>query len=685
MEYTQKVLEELIIKANQDYRDGRPTISDKEYDCLEEDLRLAFPTSELFKKGKLSISQKQFRKRKLPIEMRSLDKVKSLEELKEWIEVKGLSPEVLITITPKYDGISLVRSERTGETWSSGDGFEGQLCTDHLKKTVHTDLDINFFSVGEAIIPVKEWKTHFEGKISLVSNQPFKASRNTVSGLFNNDNPELVSKYLEKVHYIPYSLFNANGTPIPIAKSKLLLLINEKAKTMLIPSASIRANYLTEKALEDLYFTWSQDHRIDGLVVDIDFPELRADLGFELNGNPAYARAVKLPQWTGDVQSKVVSIERQVSKQGLIKPVICIEPVQIGEVTVSRVNGLNMKFIEDWDIQKGVEVTLIRSGDVIPRLKSVNGVEIPYREDYKTSKEYEEVYESQISRFQKTSRIPDSCPCCRTKLEWTETGVDQYCPNPFCFDRVTKQLEWFFVTVGVTKVGEITCRALLQYIRDEAGEEFAFTESLNRLLKLGVHELMSVSGFGRDSANGLFRQLLKVKAQGISLARLWDALGYFEGMGEKTLQLIINELKITSTKDLHAIYMETDIEGKGSESLTMDSLLKVDGVSTITATNFIKGLSFYFEVFPVHSFLISLYNESTPADSNGHIVCCTNFRFSEEEKKALTSKGYAVTESFSKKTTILVAKDKTEKTGKVKKAIEYGLPIYNRSELHLLT
>lgn len=680
---SQKELEVRILEANQAYRDGKSFISDADYDFLENLLKREYPDSELLKNGKISISQKQHRKRKLPIEMRSLDKVKSMEELKQWLKDKGINEDSSLILTPKYDGISIVRNEETGEAWTSGDGFEGQICTGHLDQTIHKNLNSSHYSIGEGIIPISLWKKYFEGQISEFSGQPFKASRNTVSGLFNNDKPELIAKYLQLVQYIPYTLFTKDGELPNQSKERTLDWINFVGGENIIPYHLTNFESLTEEHLENLYLKWSKEYKIDGIVVDINDGTARQELGYESNGNPAYSRAIKLPQWTEDVYSVIIGIERQVSKQGLIKPVVCIELVQIGDVTVSRANGLNMKFICDWHLEEGILISLIRSGDVIPRLKSVEGVEIPYRENFKTQKEYEFCYRIGVASLEvilcdkyktldPSFGISKKCPCCGSELKWTETGVDQYCPNDFCFDRVAKQLEYFFSTIGVTKVGPITCEYLLKYI--SANTPRNFTNSLKLILGLSVHQLMGVESFARESANGLYRQLMRIKSQGIPLANLWDALGYFEGMGEKTLQLIINEMEIK------APFLQPFLEKS-----FYNKLLEISGVSEITAKKFLDGLDDYFSYWNVRNpFNISLFAEEKPVNLNGQIICCTDFRFSEEEKEYLHSLGYVTTDSFSKKTTILIAKDKSGGTGKLQKAREYGIQILNRSELKTL-
>ena len=86
------------------YRSGEPRITDEKYDKLVEELAEKFPDSILLKKG--IIEQKVSRKQRLPIPMYSLNKVKSIEEIKQWLKSNNISEGETLIITPKYDGIS---------------------------------------------------------------------------------------------------------------------------------------------------------------------------------------------------------------------------------------------------------------------------------------------------------------------------------------------------------------------------------------------------------------------------------------------------------------------------------------------------------------------------------------------------------------------------------------------------
>lgn len=75
---------------NQTYRIGHPEISDAEYDQLVDQLKRIDPNNEWFQHIEPAIIPNN-RKRTLPVPMKSLNKVKSMSELKKWYQSLGLT------------------------------------------------------------------------------------------------------------------------------------------------------------------------------------------------------------------------------------------------------------------------------------------------------------------------------------------------------------------------------------------------------------------------------------------------------------------------------------------------------------------------------------------------------------------------------------------------------------------
>lgn len=89
------------------------------------------------------------------------------------------------------------------------------------------------------------------------------------------------------------------------------------------------------------------------------------------SGNPDYAFAFKINSLEDTVETRVIDISWNVSKRGLIKPTVRLEPVDVGGVTIQNATGFNAKFVTENHVGKGAVVQIVRSGDVIPHIVSV--------------------------------------------------------------------------------------------------------------------------------------------------------------------------------------------------------------------------------------------------------------------------------------------------------------------------
>lgn len=92
---------------------------------------------------------------------------------------------------PKFDGLSLLCNEITGEAFSRGGAEnEGQDCTAHYQDMPHIKHKNGFqYTYGEFVISRANWHQYFQGKNSELTGEPFKSPRNTAAGLLNRDNP----------------------------------------------------------------------------------------------------------------------------------------------------------------------------------------------------------------------------------------------------------------------------------------------------------------------------------------------------------------------------------------------------------------------------------------------------------------------------------------------------------------
>ena len=197
-------LKENIIEANASYRKGNPIMSDSEYDTLLEELALLSPDDDLLSLvGHVVVDES--RKRRLPIDMASMNKIKSMDDVNDWCRLKGISKSEIVIITPKFDGLSLCVNELDNSASTRGDGTFGQqsdehykLIGNHLYEDIHEDGDpfstLPFtYTYGEVMMGKKKFEDDY--------SKDFANPRNLVAGLLNSKS---ISESLKDCDYIKY-------------------------------------------------------------------------------------------------------------------------------------------------------------------------------------------------------------------------------------------------------------------------------------------------------------------------------------------------------------------------------------------------------------------------------------------------------------------------------------------------
>lgn len=490
------MIKELINKikqANEAYRIGKPIVSDSQYDILVDELKQLDPHNEILTKvGHIIVDET--RKRKLPIEMASMNKVKTMDEIKDWCRLKNINTNQTVVITPKYDGLSLCVNELTGEAWTRGDGEFGQKSDEHYK-VIGNHLD-NLpepwpaaggfkFTYGEVMMPKKV----FVDKYSMDYANP----RNLVAGLLNSKE---VTESLKDTVYIKYgALIDTEFEGTYTTKSELLTALNQ-GQEIQVPFKVISIKDLTHEILFELFKNWSQDFEIDGLIIEVDFLQTQDQLGRETSSNnPCWARAYKSPDFEQVAETTISGISWNISKQGFLKPTLHVQPVKLDGVTISNVTGNNARFVKDLGLGIGAKVLIKRSGMVIPIIYDV----------------VEKV------DFQMPN-VPN--------IDWNENGVELITLTETDEQRF-KQTVSFFEILEVDNVGEGVVKQLW-----EAG-----FDSVKSILELTPDKLSKLEGFGKRKAMIVYNSI-QSKIKDVQLSKLQHATGFFKGLGSKKLALL---------------------------------------------------------------------------------------------------------------------------------------------------
>ena len=103
----------------------------------------------------------------------------------------------------------------------------------------------------------------------------------------------------------------------------------------------------------------------DGLVFRVDDYSTFDELGYTAK-HPRGAFALK--ERKGGVVTRLLDVEWQVGRSGVVSPVAILEPVKVGDATVSRATLHNIKYIRELDLDIDCLVEIIRSGEIIPKV-----------------------------------------------------------------------------------------------------------------------------------------------------------------------------------------------------------------------------------------------------------------------------------------------------------------------------
>lgn len=635
-----------IKRLNALYRAGTPEVSDAEYDALLEKWRQIEPEADWFSTAEPA-PVGNGRKRKLPIPMKSLNKVKNIVEVKQWLSSLAIPETAKLVITPKYDGVSWLHNENTGKTYSRGGAEnEGQDCTRHFEKgAFYSDLVVAGidYSYGELVFLTSNWKEHFEGKLSK-EGVPYKSPRNTIAGLINRDEPS------ELLQYASYIVYGADSKSLESFStySEFLFSVEDLNNPDFMPEleegeprfCTLTVGELNEKVLHQLFEHWRKQVYIDGLVIYLNDLNLWKTIGRQqTTGNPLYAIAYKHPDFTESFETSVKGVEWKVSKAGALKPVVNIDAVDTGDCTMENPTGYNAKYIFENSIGKGATISVTRSGGVIPKILNV-------------IKEAS----SEVMCEQRDNLL--YCPDCGQPTRWNDSKVELICTNPKCPGITLAKVVHFYSTLDAEQMGEETLAKLFR----------AGYNTLRRILDITFEEIVRIDGFGDSIANVILDANKKIR-EGVEVVRLMHASDCFLGIGQVKAKSILSEL---SDSDRFAF-----INGCVQTETGFDQTPEFLALNK-TMQSFLKGIVPFYDFIAENKLTILPPEEKAKPVGNkyaGMKVCFTGVRDKCLEDE-IVSQGGEVVSGVSRKTTHLIVGDTNSTSSKMSKAKSLGIPIF---------
>ena len=567
--------------------------------------------------------------------MLSLDKTKSVEDLREWLgDNKAL-------LSWKMDGLTIVLTYRDGELAEAvtrGNGTIGEVITNNAKNFQNIPLKIEFKGElilrGEAIIKYSDFKRINDAIEDAAAK--YKNPRNLCSGSVRQLNPAVTKSRM--VYCNIFNVVKADGIDFKNSKAKQFEWVKNEGFDV------VEYKFTDSKSIADDIAEFeskieSNDIPSDGLVLLLD----DIALGERLGSTSKFPRNAMAFKWSDERQvTKLKYIEWSPSRTGLINPVAVFEPVELEGTTVSRASLHNVSIFEDLMLGVGDEISVYKANMIIPQV-------------------YENLTKSN------TEKVPDTCPACGSHATIKQDNESKVllCTNPDCQIKHIKQYALMASrdALNIDGLSESTLEKFLSK---------GFIKNDSDIFKLDRYkdEIVNMEGFGKRSYEKLMAALEEAKHTNV--ARFLYSLG-INGIGSANAKMI-------------AKYFDNDIDkiitaGK-------DDLLEIEGIGEVLANSIVDFFKDSKNIENVKSFrevLIFEAEESAGSDSfAGKVFVITgsleHFTNRNELKELIEKNGGKVSGSVSSKTNFLINNDTTSNSSKNKKAKELGVEIISEED-----
>lgn len=299
-------------KCRDAYFNGRPLIPDEVYDRLVDNIN----TDDV---GSATDSRY-----KHPFPMYSLQKVFANED-----KAPDYGKDAVVTTT-KLDGAAVSLTYVDGffhQALTRGDGKAGLDISDKMRHIVPPVLDKQLFSgvrqiTGEVVAP-----------------KEIPNSRNYAAGALNLKD---VAEFKKRdITFIAYGLQNPLGA-------------------RWLEDMNLLKNWFNVISESD----WNEFPN-DGVVFRVDRYSAFDKYGFTSH-HPRGAYAYKTRE--AGVVTKLLDVEWNTGKSGVIAPIGILEPININGANISRATLHNIGFIDEMMLEIGCSVEVIRSGEIIPKI-----------------------------------------------------------------------------------------------------------------------------------------------------------------------------------------------------------------------------------------------------------------------------------------------------------------------------
>lgn len=624
------------------YNRGTPMVSDDVFDLAKDELEAKAPNHPFLTEvgaPPLPSDEKGGGKVKLPHYLGSLDKIRDDQKALDRWTASFPGP---VVVSDKLDGNSamvvFVRSTKTtlvpSKMYSRGNGFEGQdishllpfvrgLASVKPVPGVHT-LEVR----GELVISKANWTAM--NKVKHVGAN----ARNVVAGVMHSKVPDPI--VASKIDFVAYEILDDGTLSQSLGRqldSLVYLGFDVVHHRVMDPPLTTDAlsSFLLQRREESPY-------EIDGVVVahggNKGVQDIRGPRSVGKNPDDVFAYKTMLTH--REVVVEVVDVEWNLSKDGLVKPIVHFTPVAIAGATLQKATGFNAAFIERHAIGPGSKVVVIRSGDVIPKIHRVVAP----------------------SASGKPSLPTDTAGT----YEWNETRVDlrlvskegQREPD----EVVLKRMEHLVTTLDIANVGPGVLKKL----------HAAGIDTLAKLVHVTSAEIERVDGFQKTSALKIAQGIKQAVEDATWLKWMVASNAFGRGFGERKLAPVLEAFP--------------DAVVRNKRVPSPSELESVPGFGKTTARQFVDHLPRFWAF--MDEIRVSVNQNPNPSTARGEsewankTVVFTGFRNKDWEKR-IEAGGGKIATAVSSKTSLVVAIDPADgASSKVARAKELGVRVIGK-------
>ncbi len=542
MERMKILVDELLVHDRNYYELDNPTISDKEYDKLydelldlEKELGVILPNSPSQRVGGDVLER--FVKKKHQIRLYSMNKVRNFSDLESFFsDMKKFIENPTFAVEYKFDGLTIVTEYNNGKFVSAttrGNGEIGEDVTEQVKTIKSVPLEIPF--KGRLILQGEGMMTNSSFKrYNKTASEPLKNPRNGVAGAIRNLDPKETAK--RQLDYFCYAVLLSEGMKFSTQEEMHEFITQNGFKTgdfFNIVKTEKEAEAIIEEVDRQKDYL---DVMIDGLVIKLNEVAPREEIGYT-NKFPKWAVAYKFE--AQEVSTMLNDVVWQVGRSGKVTPTAILEPVELAGATISRATLNNIEDIRKKQVFLKSRVFIRRSNEVIPEVLGL-------AEKYENSEPIEE---------------PKICPCCHSEL--IKKGPLIFCTNhDGCKEQIVARLT-HFVSREAFNIEGLSERTIIQFYDDLNLRHYSDLYSLTK------SQLVGLEKFKDKKAENVLKSLEKSK--NIELYRFLYGLG-------------ISEVGIKTAKDLAKTFKTL----QNLKYATFEEVDSVEDVGEVIAQNIVE-------------------------------------------------------------------------------------------------